>query len=133
MRRTVLLLLASALVALSSATGAVAADGRDAVTTAQSAAPDVAKGKAVYALWCLDCHAPLTGMGMFPPAGSYRLQERYKGTVPAVLRDRSDLTAEFIRLTVRRGMNMMPATRKTEVTDAELDSVIAYLTQKAPK
>jgi mono/diheme cytochrome c family protein len=110
----------------------MAADAGDALKGVKSAAPDADRGKAVYDLWCLGCHAPLTGLGMFPPAGSYRLQERYKGAVPAALRDRSDLTAEFIRVTVRRGMNMMPATRKTEVTDAELDAVITYLVQKAP-
>jgi cytochrome c5 len=110
----------------------VAADQPKAMPST-TASPNMTKGKAVYDLWCLGCHAPLTGMGMFPPAGSYRLQERYKGTVPAALEERTDLTGEFIRVVVRQGMNMMPATRKTEITDAELNAVIAYLTQEKRK
>jgi len=97
------------------------------LATSAVAAPDLAKGKALYELWCLDCHAPLTGMAMFPPAGSYRLQERYQGTKPAALADRSDLAPELIRTVVRQGMTIMPPTRKTEVTDAELDAIVAYL------
>lgn len=91
------------------------------------------QGKAVYGQWCLGCHAPLPGMGMFPPAGTYRLQQRYKGRVPAVLEDRVDLTPAFIRAVVREGVSIMPPTRKTEVTDQDLDAVIAYLTQQKHK
>jgi mono/diheme cytochrome c family protein len=50
-----------------------------------------------------------------------------------MLEDRVDLTPEVIRTAVRHGMPIMPPFRKTEVTDAELDAVIAYLTQKKHK
>ena len=68
-------------------------------------------------------------MGRFPPAGSYRLQQRYKDTKPALLEERSDLTPELIRAVVRHGLPIMPPLRKTEVTDADLDAVIAHLTR----
>jgi len=103
------------------------------LATRTVAAADLAKGKALYDLWCRDCHAPLTGVAMFPPAGSYRLQERYKGTKPAALTDRTDLDPDLIRALVRQGMTIMPPTRKTEVTDAELDAIITFLTQPAPR
>jgi hypothetical protein len=51
----------------------------------------------------------------------------------SMLEDRVDLTPEVIRTAVRHGMPIMPPFRKTEVTDAELDAVIAYLTQKKHK
>jgi mono/diheme cytochrome c family protein len=96
-------------------------------------ADELAQGKAVFAQWCAGCHGPMPGMGRFPPAGSFRLQQRYKDTKPAMLEDRVDLTPEFIRTMVRQGMPIMPPLRKTEVTDVELDAVIVYLTKKKDK
>ena len=87
------------------------------------------QGKAVFDQWCMGCHGPMPGMGRFPPAGSYRLQQRYKDTKPALLEERSDLTPELIRAVVRHGLPIMPPLRKTEVTDADLDAVIAHLTR----
>jgi mono/diheme cytochrome c family protein len=94
---------------------------------------EMARGKATFDLWCAGCHGPMPGTGMFPPAGTYRLQQRYKGAVPAVLEERVDLTPELIRTVVRRGVGVMPPTRKTEVTDADLDALVAYLVQKKSK
>ncbi len=133
MRNNLFLLATSALAALMLGASVVADDQPKAMPSTKTATPVIAKGRAVYDLWCLGCHAPLTGLGMFPPAGSYRLQQRYQGTLPATLQERSDLTPESIRLVVRQGMNMMPPTRKTEVTDAELEAIIAYLTHKNNK
>ena len=101
---------------------------------AQSAEGElVPRGKAVYAQWCVDRHGPIAGVGGFggfPPAGTKRLQDRYQGAVPATLEDRVDLTPDLIRLVVRQGRPIMPPLRKTEVTDADLEAVIAYLLQK---
>jgi hypothetical protein len=69
-------------------------------------------------------------MGRFPPAGTFRLRQRYQDTKPATLEDRVDLTPDFVRTMVRQGMPIMPPLRKTEVTDAELDALIAYLTHR---
>jgi hypothetical protein len=68
----------------------------------------------------------------FPPAGGHRLQQKCKDTVPAALEDRVDLTPELIRTVVRQGCPSCHP-RKTEVTDADLDAVIVYLTQKRRK
>ncbi len=90
----------------------------------------LAKGKASYDQWCLGCHGQMPGQGMFPPAGTFRLQQRYQGRLPAVLEERTDLQPAAIRLLVRRGINVMPPTRRTEVTDQDLEAIILYLTQR---
>lgn len=63
------------------------------------------------------------------PVYCYRLQQRYGDTKPATLEGRTDLTPALIRAVVRLGLPIMPPLRKTEVNDAELDALIAYLTR----
>jgi mono/diheme cytochrome c family protein len=124
MRKTFPALIACALACAIQAPPARSADG----------AHDVLRqGKAVFDQWCMGCHGPLPGVGRFPPAGSYRLQQRYKDTKPALLEERNDLTPELIRAVVRHGLPIMPPLRKTEVSDAELEAVIAHLTRKQGK
>jgi len=90
-------------------------------------AADPQHGKAVFQIWCTGCHAPLPGTSYAPPAGSYVLQQRYQGAKPAALEQRTDLQDSYIKATVRSGRGMMPATRKTEVSDADLADLAAYL------
>jgi cytochrome c5 len=108
--------------------------------TAAQEASRIEKGHAVFARWCEGCHARGTPVQSNPApgnyslvgrvwAGTYALQQRYGGRLPAALEDRTDLSPEFIRSTVRNGLNIMPGTRKTEVSDDELDALIAYLTR----
>jgi hypothetical protein len=66
-------------------------------------------------------------------AGTSALAVKYKGKLPAVLEQRTDLTPTFIRTVVRHGLFGMPITRKTEVSDAELEDVAAYLTRNRKK
>jgi hypothetical protein len=40
--------------------------------------------------------------------------------------------SQKIRLFVRQGVATMPFSRKTEVSDADLDALVAYLTQPKP-
>jgi (+)-pinoresinol hydroxylase len=40
---------------------------------------------------------------------------------------RRHLTAEFVKLYVRSGVATMPFFRKTEISDADLDALAAYL------
>ena len=96
--------------------------------TAASAA-DAGNGKKVFVRWCQGCHEPLPGHGWDPPAGTYTLQQRYQGKLPAELEKRTDLDPAYIRTLVRQGLNVMTRFRKTEVTDQDLDDVVAYLTQ----
>jgi (+)-pinoresinol hydroxylase len=88
-------------------------------------APDdatIEKGHIVYQKWCFPCHG--TGSGK---PGTASLAAR--GQKPAVLEERTDLTAPTIKTFVRHGVLFMPMFRKTEISDAELDAVAAYLTR----
>jgi mono/diheme cytochrome c family protein len=125
-----------AVIALTVGAGVMAADKSKAKPSHTKAAVDLTHGKMVFDQWCLGCHARMAGMAGpfgFPPAGTNMLQQKYKGTVPAALEDRVDLSSELIRVVVRQGLPIMPPLRKTEVTDTDLEAVIAYLTQKKPK
>ena len=79
-------------------------------------------GQAVYEKWCSPCHAPGPGH-----PGTQSLQLKYSDSLPAVLEDRTDLTPEVVKTFVRQGVLMMAPFRKTEITDAELDDLAAYL------
>jgi len=100
---------------------------------APAGSPD--NGKLVYEKWCLPCHGsrvntgfPGTTDAMYP--GTAALAVKYKGTQPPLLTDRTNLTPELVKTVVRNGISAMPRTRKTEINDAELNDVAAYLTQK---
>lgn len=97
--------------------------------------PPATTGKEVYDRWCWGCHEALPGrFGMWnPPAGTYRMELRYKGTLPSDLEQRRDLQPAYIRQIVRTGVNMMPSLRKTEVSDAQLEALIEYLTRNNDK
>jgi (+)-pinoresinol hydroxylase len=94
---------------------------------ANALAADPQNGKAVFLRWCQGCHEALPGAGLDPPAGTYTLQQRYQGRLPAEIEKRTDLTAAQIRGLVRHGINVMTGFRKTEITDQQLDDLIAYL------
>jgi mono/diheme cytochrome c family protein len=99
---------------------ALAAGPAAAQRPAPSAAPPV------YDKWCTPCH----GSGEGKP-GTISAAALYKGSKPAVLAERTDLTPTGIRTVVRTGMFVMPRFRKTEVSDTELDAIVAYLTRNA--
>jgi len=93
-------------------------------TTAQSAAaihPVPSAGGKIYQKWCGDCHSTPGG------PGSLALERKYRGAVPAILEQRHNLPPDFVKLVVRRGVSFMPSFRKTEISDAELALVAAYL------
>ncbi|MEJ1965967.1 MAG: cytochrome c [Gammaproteobacteria bacterium] len=58
--------------------------------------------------------------------------ERRRGTGDALLEKRTDLVPAFVKSVVRNGLGSMPAYRRTELTDAEVDAIIAYLTRQGP-
>jgi mono/diheme cytochrome c family protein len=89
---------------------------------AQTAAQE--RGEAVYDHWCAPCHAPGPGH-----PGTQSLEIKYRGELPAVLTEREDLTAELVRTFVREGILLMAPFRKTEITDAELEDLAAYLAE----
>jgi mono/diheme cytochrome c family protein len=86
-----------------------------------------ARGQAVFENWCAPCHAP----GARHP-GTQALEALYKGAKPAALEQRTDLTPELTRAFVRTGVSVMPPFRKTEISDADLEALAAYLAPRTP-
>jgi (+)-pinoresinol hydroxylase len=92
--------------------------------TAQESAAE--RGRQVYDKWCTPCH----GAGEGRP-GTIAAAALYKGAKPAVLVERIDLTAAGIKTAVRNGVFVMPRFRKTEVSNADLDAIVSYLTRSS--
>jgi (+)-pinoresinol hydroxylase len=92
------------------------------------AAP-AANGQAVYEHWCAPCHAPGPGH-----PGTQSLQVKYAGKTSAVLLERTDLSPQAVAVFVRQGVLMMAPFRKTEISDADLTALAAYVARnfKAP-
>jgi len=86
----------------------------------------VERGAAVFNNWCSACHS----RGPQNAPGTASLQNKYQGSVPAALQDRRDLTPDLVKFFVRNGVAMMAPLRKTEVSDADVDALAAYLTQR---
>lgn len=96
------------------------------VGAGSSHAQDKARGAAVYDHWCAPCHA--ADPRKHP--GTAALQVLYKGEKPAVLLERTDLTPDVVRFYVRNGVSIMPFFRKTEISDADLDALGAFLSKQ---
>ena len=105
-------LVSVALVALSSI-------AQGAEPAAKATAPS---GQVVYEHWCAPCHAPGPGH-----PGTQSLQIKYGEKTPAVLVDRTDLAPEAVAVFVRQGVLLMAPFRKTEISDAELAALTAYV------
>jgi (+)-pinoresinol hydroxylase len=116
--------LLGAMFAVALLAGAQAAAAQDAST--------VANGKALFTRLCAACHgADRSDQGRAMLPGTDALRIKYKGQLPALLERRTDLTPELIRTFVRRGTWSMPPFRKTEISDAEIDAVSAYIADAA--
>jgi mono/diheme cytochrome c family protein len=109
---TLLVAVASAQVALSA----------EAPAATNSAGQNV--GQLTYEKWCAPCHAP----GPQHP-GTQALDALYKGSKPAALIQRTDLTPPIVKQFVRTGVSVMPFFRKTEISDAELDALATFLSR----
>jgi mono/diheme cytochrome c family protein len=101
---------------------------------AQPSAAALAEGKRVYDYWCLACHGEGLGLPGFDALpGTQQLALKYRGTnIPPLLEQRTDLVPEFVKVIVRQGVSFMPHFRKTEISDAELDALAAYLARNNP-
>ncbi len=80
----------------------------------------IQKGEKVFNYWCATCHGP----GL---PGTVALQTKYQGAKPALLSERTDLIPPVTKTFVRKGVSIMPFFRKTEISDADLDALAAYL------
>ena len=81
-----------------------------------------------YEKYCSSCH----GAGPEERPGTVALRAKYAGQLPALLSERSDLAADYVKNLVRNGVSIMPRARKTEISDAELNAIAAYLTRNNP-
>jgi len=97
-------------------------------TTATVKGEGQPSGYVQYQNYCSMCH----GEGAGKP-GTLALQAKYKGALPALLEKRTDLTPQLIKMYVRNGISVMPIFRKTEISDADLDAICAYLTRNNKK
>ena len=95
--------------------------------------PLLQRGHDLFQARCNLCHGDWPKdikPGMVPMVGTQTLQRKYKGSKPALLDQRTDLTPELVKFFVRHGQGVMPFFRPTEVSDADLDAIAAYLTRK---
>jgi len=82
----------------------------------------IEQGKGIFQYWCTPCH----GDGPEYP-GTVALAAKYKNQIPALLDQRTDMNGEFVKTFVRNGISIMPFFRKTEISDADLEAIVAYL------
>lgn len=113
--------LLSLTVAGATALGALAGLSGHAMAQPTAASAPAERGGKVYQKWCAECH---NERGF----GTVSLQKRYQGAAPAILDQRRDLTSDLVGYAVRNGVSFMPFFRKTEITDAQLTELSAYLT-----
>ena len=79
--------------------------------------------RALYEEKCGMCHQA-NGMGTTLLARRFDADQ-------ALLENRRDLQPEFVRTAVRNGFNNMFPISRGEVSDAQLESIVAYLTREA--
>ncbi len=81
-------------------------------------------GEALFTNRCGSCHLA-GGMGT-----NLLTKQRMMAGQPSetgMLAHRTDLTADYVKAVVRQGKVAMPRLSRTEVTDAELNSIATYL------
>jgi mono/diheme cytochrome c family protein len=127
--RVFLRLAPAALLAVAGSESGALAQRADDASLSQSGQPAVtpeaeqrARGKAVFDEWCAACHAP----GPRHP-GTQALDALYRGKKPGALEARTDLAPKLTETFVRKGVSVMAPFRKTEISDAQLADLAAYL------
>jgi mono/diheme cytochrome c family protein len=82
----------------------------------------IGQGQQVYQHWCAPCHANSTHA-----PGTVALYFKYQGDVIPVLEARDDMDEDMLRHFIREGVSVMPSFRKTEISDADITAIAAYL------
>lgn len=101
---------------------------------AQSKAETIKHGGEVFAKWCAPCHGGGLGdQGRPTLPGTEALAAKYKGEKPALIEERTDLPLDVLTVFVRNGVWSMPGFRKTEISDADLKALAAYIADSASK
>ena len=94
-------------------------------SAAGSADVGAADGKALFTEKCGMCHRV---MGM----GTNLLARRYASAEPAMLEERTNLSAAFVQTAARVGLGNMPRISRGEVSDPQLRAIAAYLAKGNP-
>ena len=90
--------------------------------TMPAAAADLT-GEQVFNRHCVHCHGPGN-----EATGTLQLA-RTRGPDKAVLAERDDLPAEYVRMIVRQGLKAMPAFVPSDLTDSQLEALAEYLSK----
>jgi len=89
-------------------------------------------GRELFERNCAACHGAGPGDDGAPMLpGTAALERKYRGQVPAALELRGGLGAEVIAVFVRGGSGTMPSFRKSELSDAQVHEIAAYLEASA--
>lgn len=98
----------------------------------------VQHGYDVFQYHCASCHGAGDGGRSFIDhrilplkPGTAALQAKYKGELPALLERRTDLHPDVVSYFVRNGVSIMPQFRKTDISDADLNALGAYLSRNS--
>ena len=83
------------------------------------------QGRKLFQATCIHCHGEKVW-------GTFALERRL-GPDRGLLEKRTDLVAPLVKSVVRNGLGSMPAYRRTELTDADVDAIAAYLTRERSK
>jgi cytochrome c5 len=79
-------------------------------------------GKEVFDHYCTWCHGSADGPGTMQLS-------RTRGKDKALLTRRSDLAPDYIEYIVRHGLRSMPPFVPSDLTDAKLKALVAFLTK----
>lgn len=90
-------------------------------STVTALAPNT--GQQVYEHYCIHCHAAGPGHPGTDMLAAIHGEEK------AILKGREDLNEEYVKTIVRNGLLEMAPFRPTEISDAELDALAAYVVQ----
>lgn len=93
-----------------------------AVLATPAHAADMA-GKEVFDHYCTYCHGSSDG------PGTMQLR-RTRGKEQALLTERTNLTRDYIEYVVRHGLKSMPPFTPSDLTDAKLKALTAFLAKK---
>jgi mono/diheme cytochrome c family protein len=97
-------------------------------TAALSDGTKIVEGEQIFQRLCGEtCH----GTDIYTGDATKTLEQKYKGSQPAALQERTNLTPEFIEIYVR-GLEGMAPYRPTEIDDNQFQALVAYLMRNNP-
>ena len=92
------------------------------ITFSETAFAENEEGMALFEHRCSLCHRQ-GGTGTF-------MLDRRLGAAESLLEQRNNLTEAYVNTVVRWGVGSMPRFSRGEITDQELEKIVAYLTDE---